>query len=248
MKTRENKAVTTPEEDYRVNFMPAVHRIGRTTMAIAFLLSFLPVAYFVVVRGLGMPLESYLSVAVAIASVGIGMWLTEPEAYWPVLGSAGTYMSYLSGSVGGLRLPVAVSVQSETNADINTPKGQVITIIGLAASVVSNLVLLLITVVAGTWIISVLPQPVVDSFAFVVISLLGSMVMMRWNGSAGLKKGVIASAPFMITAIVLHEIISRVLPSLGGIGMAIAVGICALISYLIFRRDLAKIEAEEAGK
>ena len=45
----------------------------------------------------------YISGAIGVASIGVGMWISEPEAYWPVLGSAGTYIAYLSGNVGGMR-------------------------------------------------------------------------------------------------------------------------------------------------
>ncbi len=38
--------ILTPEEDYRLGYMPAVHRIGRTIMVIALILCFLPWAYY----------------------------------------------------------------------------------------------------------------------------------------------------------------------------------------------------------
>lgn len=130
--------------------MPAVHRIGRFTMAVAFILAFLPVAYFVFIKGYSLPLASYINTIVVITSIGIGMWLTEPVTYWPVLGSAGTYLAYLSGNVGGMRFPVAMNVQASLKADINTPRGQVITIVGIVGSIVSNLIILFLIVIFGS--------------------------------------------------------------------------------------------------
>ena len=60
MENIENKNVDTAQQDYVKNFMPAVHKIGRFTMAVAFILAFLPVVYFVFVKGYALPLSSYI--------------------------------------------------------------------------------------------------------------------------------------------------------------------------------------------
>lgn len=238
-KTQEAKSV---DENYRTEFMPAVHRIGRSTMILAFILSFLPVGYFIIVKGFGMPLSQYLSVGAAICSLGLGMWISEPIAYWPVLGSAGTYISYLSGNVGAMRFPVALSIQSNMKADINTPRGQVITIVGIVASVVSNLVLLLVIVFGGEWFVSVLPEVVMGAFGFVMVTLFGAMWMMRFDGKDGVAKGFLENLPYIILAVVLYKVI--MLTSLGDWGMLICVLLCIALAYVIYRRDLKRAEAE----
>lgn len=167
--------------DYNDNFMPQVHKIGRSTMAIAFVVSFLSVLFFFFIRGYRMPAASYISTIVAISSIGIGMWLTEPLAYWPVLGSAGTYMAYLSGNVGGMRFPIALNVQSSSGTNINEPKGQVATIVGIAVSVFVNLIILLVIVLFGSWLLQALPQVVLASFSLVMPCLLGCMLMLRFS-------------------------------------------------------------------
>ena len=237
-----NTAVQTPEEDYRIGFMPKVHRIGRLTMAVAFVLSFLPVAYFYVVKGYQVPISMYISGAIGVASIGVGMWISEPEAYWPVLGSAGTYIAYLSGNVGGMRFPVATAVQKNANADTTTPKGQVITIIGIVASVVANLVILLAIVLAGNWILSILPEAVLSAFGFCVISMMGSMMVMNVSTRGGLKS-LPGQLPYIIFGVVMWYICNKVLTSLMAWGMALAVGGAVLIGYFKYRRDLAKAEA-----
>jgi hypothetical protein len=222
--------------DYKDNFMPQVHVIGRATMVIAFVVSFLSVLFYFFIRGYQMPAASYISTIVAIASIGIGMWLTEPLAYWPVLGSAGTYMSYLSGNVGGMRFPVALSVQSSSGTDINDPKGQVATIVGIAVSVFVNLVILLVIVLSGSWLLSVLPQVVLASFALVMPCLLGCMVMLRFSTAKdGFVKAVGTSLPYLITAIASKLIINNLLPFLAAYGTAIAVALCILVAYCIYR-------------
>ncbi len=227
-------------KDYAENFMPNVHRIGRSTMAIAFCLSFLPVVYFIVVRGYTMPISAYINTTIAICSIGIGMWLSEPLSYWPVLGSAGTYISYFSGNVGSMRFPVALNVQSTMNADINTPRGQIITIVGIVASVFSNLIILLIIVLAGNWLLTILPEAIIASFSFVMPCLLGSMILMRFNGKSGLAKGFLDCLPYLATAIICKVLITNVFTFLSSFGMAISVILSILVGYILYRRRLSK--------
>jgi len=242
----ENKTSLSPaEEDYKNNFMPQVHRIGRGTMTLAMILSFLPVAYFIIVKGYSLPFSTYLAGIVSVSSIGIGMWLSEPEAYWPVLGSAGTYIAYLSGNVGGMRFPVATTVQKNMKADITTPKGQVVTIVGIVASVVANLIILLVIVLAGEKILSVLPDVVTAAFSFVVISMLGAMMIMNIQGRGGMK-AVPGILPYIAIAIVVWIFCNKVFANMFGWGMAISVGASVAFGYTRYRSDLKKSEAAPA--
>jgi len=241
MENIEKNTVDTAQQDYAQNFMPAVHKIGRFTMGVAFILAFLPVLYFVFIKGYALPFSSYLNTIVVISSIGIGMWLTEPLTYWPVLGSAGTYIAYLSGNVGGMRFPVAMNVQSAMKADINTPRGQVVTIVGIVGSVVSNLIILFAIVIVGSWLISILPPFVMGMFSFVTMGLFGSMILMRFAGHpGGFVKGLLASAPYLATAICVKLVITYVLPSLATFGTALSVGITILVAYILFKVQTAK--------
>lgn len=234
--------MATAQKNYETSFMPKVHVIGRITMAVAFLLAFLPCVYFWLVKGYTLPVSTYVNLIIAISAVGIGMWLTEPLAYWPVLGSAGTYIAYLAGNVGGMRFPVALSVQSSLDADISKPRGQVATIVGIVASVFSNLIILLIIVLAGAWLLNVLPESVLSAFGYVMPCLFGSMLMMRFNGKDGLVKGTLSSLPYLVTAIAIKLLITYV-PALGVLsawGTALAVGGSILVGYIMFKSRTSK--------
>lgn len=237
------KGASNAHSDYKENFMPTVHKIGRATMAIAFVLAFLPVLYFVFVKGYSLPASTYINVTVAIASIGIGMWLTEPLAYWPTLGSAGTYIAYLSGNVGGMRFPVSLAVQSALDADINTPRGQVATIVGIVASVFSNLCILFCIVLGGDWLLTVLPAAVTAAFAFVMPCLFGSMLIMRFNGKNGIVKGFLDNLPYLAVAMLCKFLIKNVFTSFATFGTAISVGVTILFGYILFKVQNSKKSA-----
>lgn len=171
------------------------------------------------------------------------MWLTEPEAYWPVLGSAGTYISYLSGNVGSMRFPVASTVQKEMKADISTDRGQIITIVGITASVVVNLIFLLIIVFLGDYILKIIPEVITASFAFVIASLLGALIVMNISSNGGLKILPLASV-YILVAVAVWFVCNKIFPSLFGWGMAASVGACVGIAYLRYKTDLKKEESK----
>lgn len=243
--TTENKVAygnnEAANQDYAEHFMPSVHKIGRITMAIAFILAFLPIGYFLLVKGYTLPTSSYINTVVAISSIGIGMWLTEPMAYWPVLGSAGTYIAYLSGNVGGMRFPVAMNIQASLHADINTPRGQVATIVGIVASVFSNLMILFVIVLAGSWLITVLPDSVIAAFAYVMPGLFGSMLAMRFGSNkGGIVKGFTDALPYLATAMICKYVLSTFFPHLFAWGTAISVAVTVLVAYIMYRVRISK--------
>jgi len=68
MENMENKMQTTelsPREEYHQEFLPQVHKIGAATMAIALILSLLPTIYFVFIKGIEVPLSTFISVMIA---------------------------------------------------------------------------------------------------------------------------------------------------------------------------------------
>lgn len=227
----------TAEKDYQANFVPRVHLIGRSSMVIGLVLAFLPIIYFYFICGYQLPVSNYVSVIITITSMALGMWLSEQLSYWPILGSASLYMSCLSGNLSGMRFPVALSVQTSMNADINTPRGQVITIVGVSASVFMNLVVLFAIVLMGGWLVSVLPASVLAAFSYVTASLVGCMFVMRFAyQEGGFAKSLMGNAHFFILAIIWRLVITYLLPQLASYGNAIAVASAVLLAYILFRR------------
>lgn len=231
------------QKNYQTQFMPKVHVIGRITMSVALVLAFLPCIYFWLVKGYTLPFSDYMNLFIAIFAIGIGMWLTEPLAYWPVLGSAGTYIAYLSGNVGGMRFPVALSVQSSLDADISKPRGQVATIVGIVASVFSNLIILLCIVLAGAGLLKLLEgTSILAAFGYVMPCAYGAMLMLRFNGKDGLVKGTIAGLPLLLTSVAVKLCITFIpaLSFLSAYGTALATGATILVGYAIFKSRTGK--------
>ncbi len=169
---------------YTTSFIPRAHRIGRLTLGIAICLCLIPALYLSFVLdgfpGFGPIMTGFLAIA---AFVGI-MWVVEPISYFPVLGVCGTYMSFLSGNIGNMRMPVVISCQSAIQAETGSRKAEVAAVIGIAVSVLVNLFFLTAVVLIGGALIAVLPPAVVDTIkSYTLPALYGAVLIMFIKGA-----------------------------------------------------------------
>lgn len=229
--TGKNTANDAVLEDYNGTYFNRVHRIGRVTMVIALFLSFSPILYMQFVLGWSAPLASYLNVAFAIAALCVGFWLTEPFQWFPILGAASLYMGYLAGNVKNIRVPVARQLRSKYGLDAQSPKGQIITTIGCAMSVYTNLVILTGIILLGNMLISVLPDVVIEAFSYVIPSLIGALLAFRI-----VESGVLTTLKWSIPPIVIYALMSTgKIPFLTDFGMSTSIGITILIGYIVYK-------------
>jgi len=174
----------TLEGFYRTRFIPRAHRIGRVTLLVAMVVCLLPALYLSFVLGAypgtGVILTGFLAIA---AFVGI-MWVVEPISYFPVLGVCGTYMSFLSGNIGNMRMPVVISCQKAVDAEAGSRKAEVAAVVGIAVSVLVNLVFLVALVVIGAALIEVLPGPVAQAVKDYTLPALYGAVLVMFMSSA----------------------------------------------------------------
>ncbi|RID90461.1 hypothetical protein D2N39_18100 [Gemmobacter lutimaris] len=169
---------------YRSIFIPRAHRIGRLTLAVAMVLCLMPALYLSFVLGAFPGIGPILTGFLAIATIAGIMWVVEPVSYFPVLGVCGTYISFLSGNIGNMRMPVVISCQSAIAAEAGTRKAEVAAVLGIVVSVLVNLVFLIALVLIGGALIAILPPPMADAIkAYTLPALYGAVGVMFYNSA-----------------------------------------------------------------
>lgn len=226
--------------EFHGSYFNRVHRIGRITMLIALLLSFTPILYMQFVKGWSAPITDYLNVAFAIAALCLGFWLTEPFQWFPIIGAASLYMGYLAGNVKSIRVPVARQLRSKYGLDAQSPKGQIITTIGCAMSVYTNLIILTGIVILGNWLVSVLPPVVIEAFGYVIPSLIGALLAFRV-----VESGIVRTLKWSVPPILIYALmLSGKVPFLVDFGMTTSIGITILIGYIVYCLKIKKEDKE----
>lgn len=205
----ENKIInaTAYENDYK----PYIIKWGMLTNLIGIVLSYLPCLVLLFIFDIKVPVGAVFVGFVMQASVSGVFWFVEPISYFPVLGIPGTYMSFLSGNIGNLRLPTAVAAQEAACVEPGTEQGAVISTIGVGVSVFVNIVILSIGVFLGASILGALPANLLLILNNILPALFGAMLGQQFitnpkigtvavilaGGMIGLSKlGLLAFLPF----------------------------------------------------
>lgn len=187
------------EEYYAGTFIPAAHKVGRVTLGIAIVASLFPALYLSFVLGgfpgTGIIVGAFLAVA---AFVGIA-WVVEPLSYFPMLGVSGSYMSFLSGNIGNMRLPVVISCQNAIGAEIGSTKAEIAAVLGIAVSVIINLIFVVALVLLGNLILAAMPpvlKTMLENYTFAslyaaVFIMFFTNAKLRMHGFVAIGVGIV---------------------------------------------------------
>ncbi|WP_246094976.1 small-conductance mechanosensitive channel [Salinicoccus cyprini] len=152
------------------------HFWGRLTLFVIILMSLVPPLYISFVMDahpgwgvIGTGLVGYASF------IGI-MWILEPITYYPTLGVAGTYLAFLTGNIANMCLPCSSAAQKAVGAEPGSEKAEVAGVFGIAVASLTNIIILVIMILGGTYIISVLPPFVESMFGFILPSIFGAVL------------------------------------------------------------------------
>lgn len=159
-------------ETYNKEFMPGMYRWGIFTDILGAALSFGPAIVLAVVYDLMPSISLIISASVARALTGLFInWFVEPFAFYPIMGLPGLFMTMLSGNTSNLRLPALVAAQQGAGVE----QGNIISIIGIAVSVVISTIFIAIAAFGGSSVMSILPDSVVNILNYLLPALFGAI-------------------------------------------------------------------------
>jgi len=170
------KKMINSNEIFEKEYTPHIIKWGMSTTLLGVLLCFGPVAVLYFVYGIMPPWSAIITGTIMQMSVSGVFYVVEPVSYFTILGIPGTYMSFLSGNIGNLRVPCSAIAQDAADVEKGTPEGSIMSTIGVATSILVNIILLSIGVLLGTSILSILPKPVYDSLNFLLPAIFGAIL------------------------------------------------------------------------
>lgn len=143
--------------DYMNNWKKACIMIGTPTNLIAAFTAFIPVLYLCVTYNCWPDLSLVLS-AWGMTVVAFGaFYIVEPVSYYAALGMSGTYLGFLSGNIGNMRVPCASLALDVTDSDAGTMQAEIVSTMAICGSIVTNLIATTLAAFVGAGIVSVLP-------------------------------------------------------------------------------------------
>jgi hypothetical protein len=169
---------TSVDASFEQSFTQPVIKLGKWTLLLAIPLSFPPAIYLWLRYGALPPLGAILTGWFLIASIYGSWYFVEPISYFPVLGLSGTYMSFLSGNIANMRVPCSAVAQEVIGVGSGTKEAEIVATIGIAGSIITNVIVVTIAAIAGNELFKFFPQPVIKAFDYVLPAIFGALFVM----------------------------------------------------------------------
>lgn len=162
-------------EYYSKSYIPSIVKWGKITMLLGIITCFCPAIVISVVYGYMPPISAIIAGTISQMSVSGAFYIVEPISYFPILGIPGTYLTFLSGNTSNMRVPCSSVAQEAAGVEMGTEKGSIISTIGIAISILVNVVIITIGAVAGNAIINIMPAAMKGALNFLLPALYGAV-------------------------------------------------------------------------
>lgn len=194
----ENKEYTISD------FRKVITTLGLIMTTVCLVLNFLPAVYASLTLGIFPSVGDLVKLwTLALAAFGVG-WAVQPISFFPIVGLAGTFICWICGNVGDLRVPASTMAQKATGCEQGTNKAELIGFLGIAASIFTSVTIITFFAIVGAAIMPMMPPFVLKALKFVLPAVLGAVYASMCT--ADLKLGIIGLVACFFGKIVFPKI------------------------------------------
>jgi hypothetical protein len=202
---------------------------GPITLGLGLLISLVAALYAAFGTGVGVtPLELATAVGAVLATFGI-IAVIEPVSYFPILGRSAMYQAFLIGNIANKLLPAAIVAQANLGEKPGTRRAELIAgsaIIGAVLVHVTTLVLLV--GVLGTWLVGMLPAPLIATArSYILPAIFGAVVLQSVMAMKSRRTTIVA----VLVAATIVFVVVPLAPGLTYFATALAVVITIVASW-----------------
>ena len=216
-----------------LSYMDRVHRDGRIwNLSMMVLLFLFPAAVAVIFHA--MPdWHGFLMGLIATAPMYWAVAVVETFTYVPMLGAGGSYLSFVTGNISNLKLPVALNALEQADVKINSEEGEIVSTVAIAVSSIVTTLVIILGVLLITPLTPILNAPVLaPAFAQILPALFGGLGVVFIS-----KNWKIAVAP-VILMLVLFISIPALNASTVGIMVPVGVLFTLAVSRILYKKGL----------
>lgn len=226
-------------------------RLG-TVIMLAYMvaLPFIVLAYYHCIPSFGDVINlSTISILMIYIPVGI----SEALSYTPILGSS-TYLTFITGNIMNLKLPVAVNAMKLAKKEANTPEGEAISCVAVSVSSIMTVIILALAALLSSQISPIFELPAVKTAStYLIPALFGSLTLGLFsNTKAGkkvVKNGIAGVIPVLaiVAVLALFVRITKGGSLFGMIGFLILfmLPIAIISSRIMWKKGIIKVVDNE---
>jgi hypothetical protein len=152
--------------------------------------------------------------------------------FTPMVGVAGSYLSFITGNLSNLKIPCAVNSRDIAKVETGTPEGEIVSTLSIATSALVTMLILFVGVMLIVPLTPVLETPALKpAFDNVVAALFGALGLKYFS-----KEPLIAVGPLLILTLLCVFVPSMI--SQTSI-LIIPAGLMALgVGYFKFKKEV----------
>ena len=218
------------KEQFLEQFNNSLHRLGRlVTISVILILVAVP---FVMgaLFGVSPDTNGFLAGFAKVAAVYFPVAIVEFLIYTPMLGTGGSYLTFITGNVTNMKIPCAMNARDIAGTEVGTPENEIVSTISIATSAIVTM----LVIVAGV-ILLVPLQPVLQNEALlpafnnVVPALFGALGLKYFSKSLQIAVGPVALMSLLCIFVpaLINETSVLMIPC-GGLAL--------LIGFILFKK------------
>lgn len=217
----------------KLSYMDSVHRAGRIwNISVMVMLFLFPIGVGLLYKA-APDWHGFLMGILATAPMYWAVAVIETFTYVPMLGAGGSYLSFVTGNISNLKLPVALNALEQADVKVNSEEGEIVSTIAIAVSSIVTTLIIILGVILITPLTPVLNAPVLaPAFAQILPALFGGLGVVFIS-----KNWKIAIAP-----VTLMLILFIFVPALnaGTVGIMVPVGVLftLAVSRILYKKNL----------
>jgi len=214
-------------------YMESVYKYGRIwNLSMMVLLFLFPVSVWLIF-GAAPDWHGLLLGLLATAPMYWAVGVVETFTYIPMLGAGGSYLSFVTGNISNLKLPVALNAMEQAGVKVNSQEGEVVSTIAIAVSSIVTTVIIIIGVVLIRPLTPVLNAPVLSpAFAQIIPALFGGLGVVFIS-----KNWKIAIAPIVLM-LALFIFVPAINAGMVGIMVPVGVVFTLGVSRFMYKKGM----------
>lgn len=216
-----------------MSYIDSVHRDGRIwNISVMIVLFIYPIAIGVIYNVLP-DWHGFILGLIATAPMYWAVGVIETVTYVPMLGAGGSYLSFVTGNISNLKLPVALNALEQADVKISSEEGEIISTIAIAVSSIVTTLIIIVGVILITPLTPILNSEVLaPAFAQILPALFGGLAVVFIS-----KNWKIAVAPAILMLILFIFV-----PALnaGTVGIMVPVGVLFTlgVSRIMYKKHI----------
>lgn len=201
-----------------LSYMDSVYKYGKIwNLSVMVLLFLFPISVWIIYDA-APDWHGLLLGLIATAPMYWAVGVVETFTYIPMLGAGGSYLSFVTGNISNLKLPVAINALEQAGVKVNSEEGEVVSTIAIAVSSIVTTAVIIVGVVLITPLTPILNAPVLaPAFGQIIPALFGGLGVVFVS-----KNWKIAIAPI---ALMLALFIFVPAINAGTVGIMVPVGV-----------------------